>query len=119
MLGPNHFIRLTFPDNVINLQKISYNFIELVQYNEIMDSTTFIENDANNIQYKPTHLSTESQEKKINVYILKHQVFSKLNEEDSLLLITNIHGIDSNLVKDIKCNNLYILMVRVISIHII
>lgn len=84
-----------------------------------MDSTTFIENDANIIQYKPTHLSTESQEKKINVYILKHQVFSKLNEEDSLLLITNIHGIDSNLVKDIKCNNLYILMVRVISIHII
>lgn len=57
--------------------------------------------------------------KKINVYILKHQVFSKLNEEDSLLLITNIHGIDSNLVKDIKCNNLYILIVRVISIHII
>lgn len=68
---------------MINLQKISNNLKELVQYRKIMDSTTFIENGDNHIQYKPIHLSTESQQKLI--YIVKHQAFSKLKEEDILL----------------------------------
>lgn len=109
LLGPKHFRHLKFPDDMINLQKISYSLEELVHYRKMMEKRNVAGNNDyidDTLQYSSTHLSTENRQKLIS--IAKHKDNDKLNDEDATALIANIHGIDSSIVRDIKCNNLYI-----------
>lgn len=106
LLGPRYFKHLKFPDDMLNLQKISCSLEELVSYRKIIDNEGEHTETHDCIDETSQYLSVSDQQKLVS--IVKQKNLDKLNEEDITLLIANIHGIDSNLVRDLKCNNLYI-----------
>lgn len=106
LLGPKHFKHLKFPDDMINLRKISYNLEKIVSYRKLIDKEDETARSHDYINDTSQYSSVLDQQKLIS--IAKQESLDKLNEEDATLLIANIYGIDSSLVRDLKCNNLYI-----------
>lgn len=106
LLGPKHFKHLKFPDDMINLRKISYNLEKVVSYRKLIDKEDETARSHDYINDTSQYSSVLDQQKLIS--IAKQESLDKLNEEDATLLIANIYGIDSSLVRDLKCNNLYI-----------
>ncbi|CAL9738186.1 hypothetical protein MOSE0_N05226 [Monosporozyma servazzii] len=101
MLGPKHFKHLKFPDDMINMGKISHGLSELIKYRTLLD-----EQGSKQEEYHCAQLSEDRQRKLVS--IATHKDIDKVNGEDVTALIATIQGIDSNQVRDVKCNKLYI-----------
>lgn len=101
MLGPKHFKHLKFPDDMMNLGKISHGLNDLIKYRILLDKQ-----DLQQEEYQCTQLSADRQRKLVS--IATHKDIGKVNSEDVTALIATIQGIDSSQVRDVKCNKLYI-----------
>ncbi|CAL9732689.1 hypothetical protein MOUN0_O03686 [Monosporozyma unispora] len=101
MLGPKHFKHLKFPDDMMNLRKISHGLNDLIKYRAMLE-----EQGSQAEEYHSKQLSEDRQRKLVS--IATHKDIGKVNSEDVTALIATIHGIDSTQVRDIKCNRLYI-----------